>query len=513
MDYIHQVKPWAHQQVAFELSRDREEFALLMEQRTGKSKVLIDTAAWQYAIKGMIDGLLLVAPNGVDDDWAQTYFNEHWPQWAGPQIIAQWNGKLLKKDEAALYEPARATAFHVLCMNIEAFSSSPRARAAAEKFLRMYRAMMAIDESSWIKDPSSERTKHLIKLGRLAKTRRILTGTPSTQSPFDVFAQFKFLNVHLLGFQSFYAFKAHFAEMLPAENGLVRHIIDRNPELKRRGLVPQVVAKDKNERPQYKNLDELQRLMDPHSFRITRRECRDMPESIYATRNVPLSDEQQHFYDRIVDEVFIESEHGELTISNQLSRLLRLQQVTGGFMPSDEEGTTGAPLKHGRIEAVLSEIEQLRGGVVIWARFRNELAAIAESLREAYGAKSVVEYHGGVDSGKRAIAKRAFKLETHDEYPETRFFVGNQASGSYGLELTFADDVFYYSNLYSLEKRIQSEDRPITMTKERHVSYLDFRAGGTVDDKVVHALQNKQAVADALLDSGGLTAWINRGKK
>jgi SNF2 family DNA or RNA helicase len=500
VNYIHQVKPWAHQRAAFEGSRDLDEYALYMEQRTGKSKVLIDTAAWQYS-KGKIDGLLLVAPNGVDEDWARIYFAEHWPQWAGQPIIAQWNGKLLKKAEAELYEPAKATAFHVLCMNIEAFSSSPKARAAAEKFLRMYRSMMAIDEASMIKDPSSNRTKHLIKLGKLAVSRRILTGTPATQSPLDVFAQFKFLNPHLLGFQSYYAFKARYADLLPEGHGLVRHIQGA------RRFAPQIIAQDAHGKKMYKNLDELQKLMDPHCFRITRAECGDMPPKVYATRSVPLTGSQQHYYDRVLDEIALEMSHGTLTVQNQLSRLLRLQQITGGFMPSDDK--VQLPLANDRSVVLVEEIAQLPGKVIIWARFRAELEMIGQVLRGEFGLRTVAEYHGGVSTEDRAKAREEFQ----DPTSPVRFFVAQQASGGYGLKLTAADHVIYYSNDFSLEHRLQSEDRPIALDKPHGVSYLDLQAPGTVDEKIVAALRGKKEIADALLDSGGLTAWINRGKK
>ena len=511
MDYAHKVQPWHHQSVVFELSRDRDEFALLMEQRTGKSKVLIDTCAWNYS-NGRITGLLVVAPNGVDADWAQKYFAQHWPDWAGTPVIAHWEGGLRKKDEAALYDPSRATLFHVLCMNVEAFSRSPRAQAAAEKFLRIFKVLMAVDESSLIKDPSSGRTKNVTKLGKRAVMRRILTGTPSTQSPLDIFAQFKFLNIHLLGFQSYYAFKAHFAEILPESSALVQNILQKLPANKRRN-VPQIVATDSNGRPKYKNLDELQKLMDPHCFRIKREQCGDTPEKLYSTRSVPLTDEQKHHYDLVVENILVETSHGELTVSNQLTRLLRLQQITGGFMPHDHDDGHAQPLKQNRIEALLQEVEQVPGGVIVWARFRAELNAIAEALREAYGHAAVVEYHGGIADELREQAKTAFKLETHDQFPKVRFFVGNQAAGSYGLELTVADHVVYYSNLFSLEKRLQSEDRPITLMKPQGVAYLDLQALGTVDDKIVAALQGKKEVADSLLDSGGLTAWLKREKK
>ena len=498
MDYVHKVQPWQHQQAAFALSRDADEFALYMEQRTGKSKVAIDTAAWQYA-RGRIRGLLVVAPNGVDEDWINKYLPEHWPQWAGPLVMAHWEGRLRKFDEVALYNQDIA-AFRVLAMNIEAFSSSEKARGCAERFLRHFPCLMAVDEASQIKDPSSSRTKHLTKLGKLAVTRRILTGTPATQSPLDVFAQFKFLNPHLLGFQSYYAFKARYADLLPEGHGLVQHIRGS------RRFAPQIIAKDASGRPQYKNLDELQALMDPHCFRITRAECGDMPPKIYSTRSVPLTDNQQHYYDRVLEEIALEMDHGKLTVWNQLSRLLRLQQITGGFMPSDEK--VQLPLSNDRPDVMLREIEGMRGKVIIWARFRAELDLIAQNLRLAYGAASVVEYHGGVARAARTAAAR----DSFQDDDRVRFFVAQQASGGYGLKLTAADNVIYYSNDFSLEHRLQSEDRPIALDKPRGVAYLDLQAPGTVDEKIVGALQGKKEIADALLDSGGLTAWIKRNK-
>jgi hypothetical protein len=255
--------------------------------------------------------------------------------------------------------------------------------------------------------------------------------------------------------------------------------------------------------------------MDPHSFRVTRAQVGDMPEKLYSQRSVPLTDQQQHYYQRVVDEVFIESEHGELTIANQLTRILRLQQIVGGFMPSDEEGT-GAALPSNRLDALMSEIELLRGGVVIWARFRNELAAIAAALREAYGAAAVVEYHGGIAPADRALAKTAFRSETHNEFPAVRFLVANQAAGGYGNEFTVADDVIYYSNLFAAEKRVQSEDRVITKARgSLSIPFLDLISPGTVDEKIAAAVKSKRDVGEALLDSGGLTAWINlkRGVK
>lgn len=505
MDYVHRVPPWRHQQLAFELSRDREEFALLMEQRTGKSKVLIDTCAWSYA-RGRIAGTLIFAPNGVHEDWVNEYFPTHWPEWAGEPITAIWNGRLRKRDEAALYDVNSSMRFRVLAMNTEGLSSSPRARDAAMRFVRTFDALMALDESSDIQHAKSSRTKWVTKIGRVAKMRRIMDGTPIDGNPLGLYTQFRFLSPDLLGFSSFFAYKAHFAELLPEGHALLRAIQEKSSRARR--VVPQVVARDAEGRPQYKNLEELQALIAPHSFRVTRAECEDLPDKVYSQRSVPLSSRQHDLYEQARKSMLLEFEHGaQLTIPNQLTRLGRLQQITGGFFPRDDGTTSEIDVVCPRIEALMQEVEKSRGKIVVWARYRPELARIARALREAYGAPAVGEYHGGVARDERQRVRTNFQ---NANWP--RFFVGQQAAGGRGLLLNVADDTLYYSNTFSLRHRLQSEDRVIALDKKRASAYTDLVAPGTVDVKIRAALTGKKDVADILLDTRGMREWLRAGE-
>lgn len=502
MNYQPVVPHWPHQAKALDVSKDAQEFALFMEQRTGKSKVLMDTCAYNYA-KGRIRGLLLLAPNGPDADWLVPdtgHVAKHWPAWCGKPVVAHWERRLLKRDEAALYDPKTAVAMRVLVMNTEAFSTSAKAYKAAERFLRTFPCLMAVDESSFIKDPRSSRTKNIVKLGRLATMRRVLTGTPVTQAPLDVFAQFRFLNPALLGFSSFYSFKAHFAVLLPETNPLVSHVRGQ------RSFVPQIQAKDNEGRRLYRNLDELQRLIAPHCFRVTREQCPGAPKQVWATKGVRLSDEQVHYYKLAAEEVLVQTRTGTLTIENQLTRLLRLQQIVGGFLPFGEGLVEALPCP--RLEAAMTEVEQLQGKVILWARFRPEIAALADALREAYGDLAVVEYHGGVKDDLRLRNRTEFQREDSP----VRFIVGQPGAGGYGVELWRANDVLYYSNSFSLEHREQSEDRAVVMHKQGITGYLDLVAHDTVDEKIIAALREKRDVATYLLDSGGLAAWLKEGK-
>jgi len=284
---------------------------------------------------------------------------------------------------------------------------------------------MVIDESSKIKTPGAKRTKALIVLGKHAVIRRILTGTPVTNSPLDIFSQFRFLG-NTLGFDNFYSFKHYFAEWEQEKNW-------------KTGQRYEVCMG-------FRNLDELTSIIDEHGYRITKEECLDLPDKIYQTRLVELSVEQRKAYNNIADRSLIELESGEeLSVANVLTRALRLQQIVGGFLPKEEFAPAMAiEEKNGRIDCLMDVLEESDGKIIIWARFRAELAAIEDAIRKEYGKESAVSYHGGVDKDDRDINMDTFQ----DPNSGVRFFIGQQHSGGYGLTLHAATTVIYFSNDY-----------------------------------------------------------------
>jgi SNF2 family DNA or RNA helicase len=211
MKYKFKTKPYEHQLDALEKSWNKETFAYFMEMGTGKTKVLIDNAAMLYD-KGKINGILIVAPKGVIGTW----YNQELPTHLPTHIVSKtvlWQATINQKQQDkldTLFETGED--LHILIMNVEAFSSEKGVVFAA-KFLNCHKTLMAIDESTTIKNPKAKRTKNIISLSKLSKYRRILTGSPVTKNPLDLYSQCEFLDPFLLNFASYYSFRNRYAEM------------------------------------------------------------------------------------------------------------------------------------------------------------------------------------------------------------------------------------------------------------------------------------------------------------
>lgn len=471
------VKPMEHQVRAFALARDLDAFALFMEQGTGKSRVFIDDATYNY-IKGKINGALVIALNSLKYMW-EGEIELMTPRGVETRCIIYRAGmSRAERDELTDVlrrpDPDRLT---YLVMNVEAFSSD-KGRKIAEQFLARYRAIMGVDESTSIKSHSAKRAKAIVKLGKMAVLRRILTGTPVTQGPLDLFMPFRFLDDRILGFSSFYGFKNHFA-LLGGYQG--KQIIE------------------------YTNLDELHRLVAPHSFRVTRDECLDLPPKQYQKIIVDLAPEQARIYKDLKEDMITNFAGVDVTTPMVITQLMRLQQVVGGFLPlehvtEDEESglvtrrfePRAIPGDNPKIDALLTFVEEVPNDakIIVWARFRAEISLIARALRKRHGAASVVEFHGGVNTRDRDRAVKAF------QQGGARFFVGQTDTGGRGLTLTAAAYVVYYSNSFSLESRLQSEDRAHRIGQGKTVLYVDLVARKTIDEKLLLKLRSKKEIAN-----------------
>lgn len=494
--YEYKTDPYKHQREIFMSSREAIAYALLMGMGTGKTKISIDTGAWNYG-QGLIDCIVVLAPNGVHRNWIDREVPAHMPAWTNYRA-ATWASYMKKKEQAAvdrLFDP-EFKGLRVIAFNIEAFKDSTTCKAAVlvRKLCNCFNVMMIVDESSKIKTPSAKRTKAIITLGKQAVLRRILTGTPVTNGPLDIFAQFKFLGEDILGFTNYYSFKHYFAEWEKETNYRTGHQYE-------------VLTG-------YRNLKELQDIVDAHGVRVTKEECLDLPEKIYQTRYVEMTPAQRKLYNDIIQRSMMEFDNGEeMTVSNVLSKLLRLQQVLGGFVPREEFGEA-LPIENTnvRMNALMDVMEEADGKVIIWARFVPEIRMIAEMLKKEYGKKKVVCYYGEVKKEAREEAQILFQgvrpildddgqvidKEPVPEDEQARFFVGQPHSGGYGLTLHAATTVVYYSNDFSLEARLQSEDRAHRIGQHHPVNYVDLECLGTVDSKIVQALQNKKNLAELI---------------
>ena len=193
MFYKFKTKPYAHQLKALEMSWDKQVFAYFMEMGTGKSKVLIDNASMLYD-KGNINGLLIIAPKGVYKTWYENEIPTHMADHIEKKVVL-WETSNTSKEYTKELNTVLATGtdFHILLMNVEAFSSQ-KGYDFAFRFVNSHKAMIAVDESTTIKTPTAKRTKNILKLSTLASYKRILTGSPVTKSPIDLYSQCEFLD-------------------------------------------------------------------------------------------------------------------------------------------------------------------------------------------------------------------------------------------------------------------------------------------------------------------------------
>ena len=478
-DYRFKTKPYEHQLQALEKSWAQDTYALFMEMGTGKSKVLVDNIAMLYD-RGAVRGALIIAPKGVYKNWNDIEFPTHMPEHVEYTKVL-WEPNITKKKQHEL-----DTLFvdddklKVLIMNVEAFSTS-KGLDFAHSFLNIFvgRALIGIDESTTIKNPTAKRTKNILKIADLAKYRRILTGSPVTKSPLDLYSQCEFLDPYHLGHQSYYSFRARYANM-----------IDRNFG----GRRVQIVGS-------YRRLPELTEKLEKFSYRVLKEDCLDLPPKVFTKRIIELTDEQKKVYAQMKREAVAELEGKVMSTMNVMTQLMRLHQVTCGHFKADDETIT--EIKNNRIDSLLQLLEETEGKVIIWANYRADIKNIVTALKKAYGEASTVEYHGGVDPTLRQDNIAQFQQKNSP----TRYFVGNAQTGGYGITLTAANTVVYYSNSYDLEKRLQSEDRAHRIGQTGSVTYVDLMAENTIDERIVKALRKKINLANEIMGED-ISEWI-----
>jgi len=476
MNYKFKTKPYKHQMTALEKSWNRETYAYFMEMGTGKTKVLIDNLAMLYD-KGKVNGALIIAPKGVVGTWYNNELPTHLPNHIA-HVTTLWQSNITKKQKEkleTLFEVEES--LHILIMNVEAFSTT-KGMDFANKFLSCHETLMAIDESTTIKTPTAKRTKNIIKLAETAKYRRIMTGSPVTKNPLDLYTQCDFLSPWLLDFTSYYAFRNRYAEM---------------KTLHMHGRQIQVVNG-------FKNLGELSEKLKPFSYRVLKEDCLDLPDKIFIKRQIQLSPDQRKLYEQMKKEAIAILKGKQSTTVNTLTQLMRLQQITCGHFTADDGVTQ--PIPNNRITELMDVLEETEGKAIIWAHYQYDITNIIEAVSKKYGQESIVDYYGLTPQEERQPNIKRFQDD-----PKCRFIVGTPSTGGYGITLTAANTVIYYSNGYDLEKRLQSEDRAHRIGQKKSVTYVDLMADDTVDEKIVKALRKKINIASEVLGEE-LRSWI-----
>lgn len=483
MSYQYHSKPFAHQSTIFDRTSEFRDYALFWEQGCGKTKPTIDTAAHLFETD-RIDALVVVAPNGVHRNWITDELPAHLPARIQERTLrAYWQSSKAgnKSHKFVMRQLLEWSGLSILTISYDGFMT----KAGLEylrTFFRRKRIMMVVDEAHGIKNPRAQRTKTIRKAGALASYRRVLTGTPITK-PFDIYSQIDFLDPDFWpskGISNFTAFKTYFANWRTRPLGHGRQFLE---------LVS------------YKNLDTLEKWIAEKGHRLTKDECLDLPPKLYSKRYFELSPDCQKAYDDLKATCMTQLAQGEVSVTLPITLLLRLQQVTSGYLPLNDGAGTVRLEGNARLDAFSEWAEEVDRQAIVWARFTEDIDQICERLTDLGGDKCWVRYDGQVDDDGRAKAKAQFQSG------ERQWFVGNPQAGATGLTLVGAKHVAYYSNSFRLVDRLQSEDRAHRIGQTEKVDYVDFMAQDTVDEKIVAALREGFDIAGRLLGDK-LREWI-----
>lgn len=519
--YEPKTKPFKHQAEEFEVSKDLPARAIFWEQGTGKSKITIDTAGHLFA-KGEIDCVVVLAPPGVHLNWVTDELPTHMPEWIRERTFTHVYDTYkagTKAHQAAHRQLVTHKGLSFLAMSYDS-STTEKAKELLWELLQNRKVLYVADESQRIKTPSATRTKVAVGSAKYAPYRRILSGTPIAQGPFDAYSQLLFLDEDFWKREElapFTVFKAHFGVWRKQET---------------------TTGKKYDMLVKYRRLNELNELLGRISSRVTKEDVLDLPPKLYSRRYFEMTPEQRRIYQSLRDEFMalmlaegdcrncggsgrVEYEGfagecptcegtgkvlgGMVTASLAIVRLLRLQQTLCGYVPVEtfEEGkepeltllSGGNP----RLSLLGEVVQDLPHQFIVFARFRKDIDLIMGKMREL--GITAVRYDGSVSPDDRALAKKTF------QEGGAQAFVANPAVAAEGLTLVCAKTVVYYNNSFKLTERLQSEDRAHRIGQNDPVSYIDLACPGTVDMSVIDALKNKLDIASQITGDR-LKEWL-----
>ena len=471
--FPYKTTPYEHQRNALNQSAEKTQWAYFMEMGTGKTKVTIDNMAYLF-LQRKITAALIIAPKSVYTNW-ETEIEVHMPDVIKYKIF-KWN--LDKPKDYFKLEESKD--LKIFLINVEALSTK-RGFEGCIDFLRKHKLnFVTIDESTTIKNRQAKRTRNILALAKLSYVRRILTGSPITKSPLDLYTQCQFLSPELLGFSSYLAFRNRYAEMTDIPVGSGRYI-----------SVPKY----------YKRLEELETKLKQFSTRIRKDECLDLKPKVRQKRYIELEGDSKKIYDRLRTSALAIVEDSTISFSNKLTEIIKLHQVCNGFTKNDDGEIM--QLHTQKLKALEEILEETDGKVIIWANYIYNIKELIKFLEDKYGKESVVSIYGDIDVQKRKEAVQ--KIQTNDK---VRFLVGNPTTGGFGLTLTAVNTVIYFSNNYNLEVRKQSEDRAHRMGQKGTVVYIDIVAKDTLDEAIMKSLTSKGQIAAKTLGEEDLRDWL-----
>lgn len=432
-------------------------FALLMEMGTGKTITSIAIVGKAY-LTGKIKRLLILAPKSIVAVW-----EDEFSKFADfLYSLSVLTGTSAKKTDQLKTIPHKG--LEVAVVN---YDSVP----LIEKELTAWHPDSLIcDESSKIKNPTAKMSKATYRIAKVCKYRLILTGTPIQNNPLDFFSQYKVLDDSIFG-KSFYAFKNEYAVL---------------------GTYNQPIG--------WRKLPELVKKAHSIAFRVTKAEALDLPDTIDEIRPVTLEDKAQKLYKSFVKKSYIELSKGEqgapvaVTATNILTWLLRLQQITGGFIRPDEELEWYEQISSAKLDALEDIIDTAiseNKKIVVIARFIPEIKEICRMLDQ----KKIKYAH---ICGE--VKDRAAEVDAFQNNPECMVFVGQLQTVSMGLTLTAASTMVFYSLSYNFADYSQAKARIHRIGQKNNCLYIHLIVKNTVDETVLKALEQKENIATKIVD-------------
>jgi len=513
--FKYKTAPRGKQRDVIDSTWDRPVMAFLCRPGTGKTKLGLDTAALNF-LAGRIDALVVICPDGVDRQWIEEGVPKHC---AVPTRCCNYYSKMGKQayaqlERLVLASPPTDTMF-ILTMSFDALQTT-RGKRLIKLLQTVKRYMCNVDESHRVSNPRSDVYKAVKPVMRMARVKRIGTGTLIRQNPFSAWGQFELMGDALLGHSSLAAFKSTYAQMLTPNNPLLQHITKGLKEKNRlrydkngNPIYPAIIAKDEEDRPIYRNLGDLRKRIEKYAAFLTLAEVNGTEPIINQdSRYVWLSPEQQNFYDDLLRWGVTNAPGGQLTAEGALALAIRLAQVVGGFVPSDDDPRARPivpPENNPKVQELLQiALECESEKLVIWCRFSAEIDTVVDVLVGAYGPEAVTQYHGRMTAKDKDASKRRFI-----DNPECRFFVGQQKAGGTGLDglQGVASYMVFYSNDYSALERLQAISRLARTDGASTVQVYDLMAQHTIDEHVVRCLRAAEDVSEVVLRNAIAHVW------
>lgn len=432
--------------------------------RLGKTLTALAIAGAAYKM-GKIDRVLIVAPTSVVAVWPKEF-----QEFADFKYTCR---TLLGDKTHRLRELNDLQKFPFKAMKVAVINYESTWREGIFEALQEYDADLIIcDESQRIKTHDAEQSKALHKLGDQARYKLILSGTPVQNNAIDIYSQYRFLDSTIFG-ENFYKFRNRYAVM----GGFNRK---------------QIVG--------YKDLDGLIKKEHSIAFRITKNEAIDLPEQTFETRRVHFSKKEQDLYNRIKRDSYAELDSGgQITATTVLTKLLRLQQLTGGFLVKDD-ASKPEQVSRAKLDALSDIIEDYVIGsgkkLVIFARFIAEVKAIIDLVTKLLprGMKQVAIY-GDIKKEDRGDIVKQFQ-----EDPNTTVFIGQIDTAGTGITLTAADTCVYYSKNFNYATYSQSLSRIHRIGQRNICTYIDLEVDKTIDELISQSLAKKEDMAKTVVD-------------